>query len=161
MGSLYYPQQPVAFQTNKHDVIAQSYNHTLIAYENYKSTTPGKCAALQLYRRGGIGDMGMITTTAAVTLQDLSPYQNTTAHVGLGEAASLYDYGTYANGHGMIATTLERSDLFNLSGVPINNSRVLAIRATFNDDQTPRTCTTYLKYVRLARVFMNNVEVEQ
>jgi hypothetical protein len=36
----------------------------------------------------------------------------------------------------------------------------LAIRADFIG-ATDRTCTSYLKYVRLARVFMNNVEVEQ
>jgi hypothetical protein len=60
---------------------------------------------------------------------------------------------------------LERSDLFNLSGVPINNSRVLSARVEYDQSivGTPRgrDVTVFLKYVRLARVFLNNVEVEQ
>lgn len=60
----------------------------------------------------------------------------------------------------VLAVTLERSSLFNLSGVPINNSRVLSFQANF-DDADDRTITIFLKYVKLARVFLNNVEVEQ
>jgi hypothetical protein len=68
--------------------------------------------------------------------------------------------GTFANGRSTICCLLERSDLFNLTGVPINNSRVLSAQATFSTTAT-RTATVFLKYVRLARVFLNNVEVEQ
>lgn len=68
--------------------------------------------------------------------------------------------GTFANGRSTITCLLERSDLFNLTGVPINNSRVLSLRADFATGQN-RICTIFLKYVRLARVFLNNVEVEQ
>lgn len=68
--------------------------------------------------------------------------------------------GTFANGRSTICCLLERSDLFNLTGVPINNSRVLAAHVHFKDSKD-RVCTIFLKYVRLARVFLNNVEVEQ
>lgn len=68
--------------------------------------------------------------------------------------------GSYISGRSTICCLLERSDLFNLTGVPINNSRVLSVRV-----ETPsakdRILTIFLKYVRLARVFLNNVEVEQ
>ena len=73
---------------------------------------------------------------------------------------SPYQYGTYAEGNSGIAVTLERSDLFNLSGVPINNARVLAVRANYTNAED-RHFTTFLKFVRLARIFLNNVEVEQ
>jgi hypothetical protein len=68
--------------------------------------------------------------------------------------------GTFANGRSTICCLLERSDLFNLTGVPINNSRVLSAQATYGS-AADRTATVFLKYVRLARVFLNNVEVEQ
>ena len=63
-----------------------------------------------------------------------------------------------------LLVSLERSSLFALSGVPINNSRVLALQylgdaANAANVQTLVTC--YLKYVKLARVFLLNIEVEQ
>ena len=93
-----------------------------------------------------------------------------------------------------IGVNLERTTLFNLAGVPVNNSRVLALRgllhpasheptgyrgpdgsgATTNwyvgfnkndgyvsDSVQSRSFTIYLKYVKLCRIFLNNVEVEQ
>ena len=112
-------------------------------------------------------------------------------------------YGSYPGNHSIIPVNLERSTLFNLSGVPINNSRVLALnlemsirdkfgvvqRQTFTKSPTidgthlVGTITTvnpmqteyfpyppsnqfdhkidiFLQYVKLARVFLNNVEIE-
>ena len=69
--------------------------------------------------------------------------------------------GTFSNGRTSISCLLERSDLFNLTGVPINNSRVLSAQAQYSISDDARTATIFLKYVRLARVFLNNVEVEQ
>ena len=74
--------------------------------------------------------------------------------------------------------------MFNLAGVPVNNSRVLALRANLSPysfeptmentntnvamsngsvQQTvkQRNFTVYLKYVKLARIFLNNIEIEQ
>lgn len=68
--------------------------------------------------------------------------------------------GSFANGRSTICCLLERSDLFNLTGVPINNARVLSAQGTYGTGAN-RTTTVFLKYVRLARVFLNNVEVEQ
>jgi hypothetical protein len=85
-------------------------------------------------------------------------------------------YSEFCRNFGLVACSLERSSLFNLSGVPINNSRILAIQMQFlNRTKTKgvaggmaevtvpkdRTVDTFLKYVKLARVFLNNVEVEQ
>jgi hypothetical protein len=82
--------------------------------------------------------------------------------------------GSYTNDQHMISVTLERSTMFNLAGVPVNNSRVLALRGTISPDSgdfktdgtgpnpaVVRQLDIYLKYVKLARVFLNNVEVEQ
>lgn len=62
------------------------------------------------------------------------------------------------------AVCLERSTLFNLSGMPINNSRVLALNmdsAGANGATQQTNITLFLKYVKLARVFLLNIEVEQ
>ena len=113
--------------------------------------------------------------------------------------------GTYARDQHVLGVSLERSTLFNLAGVPVNNSRVLALRMRLwqpsngenfeilsyrcdragddsnqtgaviyvgrSDEATGgvvgqkhhrgRRCMIYLKFVKLARVFLNNVEVEQ
>lgn len=69
-------------------------------------------------------------------------------------------------GHGIIAQTLERSGIFEMSGYPINNSRVLVLHAAFdgaNTDDTAnqtRNIDIFLKYIKIARVFMQMVEVE-
>lgn len=111
------------------------------------------------------------------------------------------DWSHYNGNHSIIPVNLERSTLFNMSGVPINNSRVLGLEMIIKprilgniitcDSQTntlaslptntpvsfstsnvvgvqyplggvfQHKCDVYLQYVRLARVFMNNVEIEQ
>ena len=106
------------------------------------------------------------------------------------------DYGQYYGNHAIIPCNLERSTLFNLSGVPINNSRILGLDISVRtrvfgeiytrvagagitaNDVTPKLkyyppeksgsnsqfthrCDVFLQYIKLARVFMNNVEIEQ
>ena len=196
LGSLYYPQQPIKAATTTHgyDICAESYKHALIAHDKYKGNN-GKSAALGLFKNGDYGGNASKITRGSY-LQDLnepvtgdSPYSGFVPEypeatglpgiagvqwqnkVGIGERVdAVAEFGTFANGNSCLAVTLERSDLFNLSGVPINNSRVLAIRAHYTtaaiggqvqQDTIAKTVTSFLKYVRLARVFMNNVEVEQ
>jgi hypothetical protein len=100
------------------------------------------------------------------------------------------DYGHYYGNHSIIPCNLERSTLFNLSGVPINNSRILGLdlnvrprlfgqinyksgaNQVYEDRYYPyvtiptapkfsHRCDVFLQYIKLARVFMNNVEIEQ
>ena len=93
----------------------------------------------------------------------------------------------YKKGYGAIACNLERTSLFNYSGIPINNSRILALMATTKSNAAWEPAgvldkisdfslvgnversqwgfpfgqvNIYLKYVKLARVFLNNVEIE-
>lgn len=60
----------------------------------------------------------------------------------------------------LLACCMERSALFNLSGIPINNSRILLLRATTRSTE-PKDVTIFLQYVKLARIFLNNCEVEE
>lgn len=164
LGSLYFPQQPVisadvgtAIEDQTATAIPESYKHALIAWNSYKggavpcSAVPLRWTNNYLEERGEGG--------ALVTTTEYTQAQNSQNGI---PASNNGQWGTYAHGLSTIAHTLERTDLFNLSGVPINNSRVLSFRASYKATSTvPRTITVWLKYVRLARVFMNNVEVEQ
>jgi hypothetical protein len=88
----------------------------------------------------------------------------------------------YAGNHSIIPVNLERSTMFNLSGVPINNIRVLGLTLNlspqllgqvYDEKDTPinvmypagskynHEVIITLQYIKLARVFLNNVEIEQ
>ena len=171
LGSLYFPHQPVKAE-NTILALPQTYAYTADAH--------GKLA-------GG--------PRCAVKFDDyLTPYQNdyvnpsqtVNQHTGLINSSrndpvfvnhNFIDtaegavYLNYFLTNAPISVSLERSTLFNLAGIPINNSRVLSFHGEFENTTvtpgllTPRygtlTFDCYLQYVRLARVFLNNVEVEQ
>lgn len=163
LGSLYFPQQPVAGNASNVSLKARqcavsAYAHLLEATDKYHDNAP------MFNTFSGI--------PAGSTLEGNSYYQ---------KASKLaFMDGEFGDGFGFngqqttIGVTLERSTMFNLAGVPVNNSRVLALRAKLNSDITETRPTVgtlsengksqldiFLKYVKLARVFLNNVEVEQ
>jgi hypothetical protein len=167
LGSLYFPQQPVLAGTENIGVDAQtanilpeSYKHALIAFGGYKNG--GKTCATPYRDTANHLESNFANKTTVFPIASATPWEQV-AVVNTGTPGSLNgQWGTYAHGMSVIGCLLERSDLFNLSGVPINNSRVLSFRAQYNSPSTQvRTLTVFLKYVRLARVFLNNVEVEQ
>jgi hypothetical protein len=173
LGSLYFPQQPIkTVGDNAFLIAAESYKHALIAHDKYKGNN-NKAAALGLYKNGDgqIGSASRIVASALALDLEADATGDTPYSVGLGvdvinigeRQVDSTEHGTFSRGNACLAVTLERSDLFNLSGVPINNSRVLSIRAEYTSvgAAMDKTVTSYLKYVRLARVFLNNVEVEQ
>lgn len=67
--------------------------------------------------------------------------------------------GVATGGMGVMYTDLERSSVQRLTGIPINNSRVAEVRleGTVNG----QIIDVWLHYVRLLRVFLQNVEVEE
>lgn len=163
LGSLYFPQQPVSGGGGNDNVVTarrcsvSSYAHLLEAVDKFHDNA----AVFNSFR-------GMVAGGGENTYY--------TRHVN-----DVIAEGDRGEGHGFngsqttIAVTLERSTMFNLAGVPVNNSRVLALRAKLTPDNTEyrtnypgiqseilkRSLDIFLKYVKLARVFLNNVEVEQ
>lgn len=100
--------------------------------------------------------------------------------------ASASTWIDFITNHNVIWTDLERSNVQNLTGIPVNNSRVIELAATFGEQagvitytgayqavphvdgsvvgspaSTNASLSLYLHYVRLVRVFLNNVEVEE
>lgn len=67
----------------------------------------------------------------------------------------------FRDGAYIMSTTFERSTALDLAGIPLSNSRVLALNATFADSATTaKTSYLFLEYITLARVFISNCTVE-
>ena len=172
LGSLYFPQQPVAGTTNTKCAV-EAFAHTLEACDKFHGE------ARQPYLTFN-GDYKTDEVTAAIMSDKKA--QPGSARPGYYQALDYMQPGSYIHDAHVLAVNLERSTMFNLAGVPVNNSRVLSLRATLDvtgssgeiqEDLASLTTSTamvgypnrqldvFLKYVKLARVFLNNVEVEQ
>ena len=129
LGSLYFPQQPI------------------------KSRTPAAAGSCPEAYAHALDCFDKLQPNSRPPLCRL--YADTTSGLG----TLMYERKAFTSGASTIGVTLERSSLFQLSGIPINNSRVLSFQGTFANSRN-RNVTIFLKYVKLARVFLNNVEVE-
>lgn len=161
LGSLYFPQQKVA-ATGAYDMASLAYAYTLDAFDRFSGAV-----SCMLPLTGKKRDKQKIGLTRMLTLQNWTQIPGA-APPDLLSQERLYVLGkpgSFQGGGEVISVSLERSSLFNLSGIPINNSRVLAIRGQYSSVPTwycqGHTLNIYLKYVKLARIFLNNVEVEQ
>jgi hypothetical protein len=168
LGSLYFPHQPI----KGHDVIEilpQTYTYTADAWGKIAGAprcevTLDQYTSFHHKRYKNPTQVYDAVANDMIDSFDVSWINSETA----GKVKLLYDkYACCAP----IAVSLERSTLFNLSGIPINNSRVLSFHGEY-DSATgtdlpnapaygPVVFDCFLQYVRLARVFLNNVEVEQ
>ena len=73
--------------------------------------------------------------------------------VGIGE----YIVG----GKFLIGHPLETDDRLNLSGIPLNNSSVLELRAEFaNPDNEFRSCELIIEFISVARTFINKTTLK-
>lgn len=170
LGSLYFPHQPIK-GNDVLEILPQTYTYTADAWG--KIAGAPRCeVTLDQYT-------SFYHKSVKNPTQYLDPVVDAndlieSSHASLmnpalaGTFKLLFDKFTCC---APIAVSLERSTLFNLSGIPINNSRVLSFHgeydsATGNDlpiapTYGPVVFDVFLQYVRLARVFLNNVEVEQ
>lgn len=161
LGSLYFPQQRVESKGSSDPINVQSnmytltYNYAMDAWDRLHPKAAPTLVSLfgNLMPLGGAFDL----------YETEQPSETRYDGNWLIASSNFGQTGSFSNGLQCVATTLERSTMFDLSGIPINNSRVLAIRGSFTLPSTVATVTQYvfLKYVRLARVFLINAEVEQ
>jgi len=176
LGSLYFPQQPVKGATPKETAV-EAYAHCLEAFNKFHCDGKQPMNVFRNHSHSGsiIRDMALFGKN--------SPAGRTLTVPGHSYADHFAEEGTWWHDSHVIAVNLERSSLFNLAGVPLNNSRVLAFDCRLSketqeitkvnpqdhsapmpmgtDDPIKRTVDVYVKYVKLARVFLNNCEVEQ
>lgn len=170
LGSLYFPQQPVTGDTTEH-CAAEAYAHALEACDKYHGESRQPYLTFN-------GDF--VTDEVTSTIQGATATQTGTARPGYYQAIPFAEPGSFIHDQHVLAVNLERSSMFNLAGVPVNNSRVLSLRARLDTVNASgeiqsgtataadalvghpnRQLDVFLKYVKLARVFLNNVEVEQ
>ena len=161
LGSLYFPQQKIIAKT-AFDMGTLAYSHTLDAFDRFAGTVS---CMLKLSKGSGGKDKSALTRTQKSANWAMVPGAAPPDLLSQERLYILGQPGTFQGGGEVIAVSLERSSLFNLSGIPINNSRVLALRGNFSSVPTSycnsHTLHIFLKYVKLARIFLNNVEVEQ
>jgi len=75
---------------------------------------------------------------------------------------SSVSFDDYKGFYGVIATNLERSNILALSGLPINNSMTLSLDARYGSPVTNgRQLTLFLEHVVVAKVFVNNVSIQE
>lgn len=137
LGSLYFPQQPIRAERAENLLKEVAFMNM----ETHGCLVPSSGAPY--------------TLTKPVNFKPLTPGQNIDF-----DAKTEAQPGNKSVESYTIACNLERSSLFNLSGIPINNSRILSFRSK-STNVSYTAIDTYLIYVKLARVFLNNVEIEQ
>ena len=165
LGSLYFPNQKI--EDNNADADIRRDNVKCLAYNLLLDTAnryAPKAAPTAISLRGKLGDV------RSVQYHPVGQHGEHGPSAYLAPRSRFGKWGSYVNGGTTIGTTLERSSAFDLSGVPTNNSRTLAVRGNVGfalpNDATLRanfraTLVAVLQYVRVARVFLLNVEVEQ
>lgn len=190
LGSLYFPHQPIAAKAGKsltpegnpanNDLMFESYFMLLDSMDKIQGT---KCAPyLTLRGREPYNrtSNGLLTYSEQTVQSAFDPAKPDFGEDFVDTSSTLYDisysgkFGSYMADQTTFGVTLERSTMFNLAGVPVNNSRVLVFHAEmvpttkeFDTSFTPagtngqREVVVWLKYVKLARVWLNNLEVEQ
>lgn len=163
LGSLYFPQQKVEGRNTvdalRWDaVLTAMYAYTQDAFDRYHP----KAAPTMATMRGTGIDFNKIYLHPTEVHAEHSPSTYLAPYSAYGK------WGSFVHGGTTVATTLERSSLFDLSGIPINNSRVLALigdvdmtAAAAANPSLRAQLYIFLKYVRLARIFLVNCEVEQ
>jgi hypothetical protein len=72
-------------------------------------------------------------------------------------SVSLSDFTT--GGYGLMAVSLEKDTSLGLSGLPINNSRLLELNATFTAVAATRELLVFLEYCAVSRAYIDNVAV--
>jgi hypothetical protein len=167
LGSLYFPQQRVEFKgvsagTNsaKDQMFSQTYAFALDAWDRLHPKAAPTIMSFKGDAPQYLNHLELLPIPIPYELRD-DRYLIVPSNFG--------QYGSFCNGSQCVAVTLERSTMFDLSGIPINNSRVLALRGQWDFPTSPvipglpnnATQFIFLKYVRLARIFLINAEVEQ
>jgi hypothetical protein len=149
-GNLYFPQQTVRNNASAGlDNIVEKSMFLYTLSMNSKTETPldnGRLTLRDWTAPSGVG----------VALDENS--NGPPADNGIG------NFGTWPKdlpgGMAIIPLSLERSSVQDVSGIPLNNSRVLSLSAKFGDGDA-REVKIFMQYLKVARVFMDNTELEE
>ena len=131
VGALYFPQQGIIHSNTSRNNV-ELYHHTM----------------------RGLGKWKTPQAPPGVSLTDYEGFKSYQNDIETTEKSNQSLCCVY--------TDLERSNTQKLTGIPINNSRVAEIFIDRkNTPMVDARLNSYLHYVRLLRVFLQNVEVEE
>jgi len=163
LGERYYPDTPFLFTRP----VLESYTHVLNAYQRFSGHT--KRASLPLLR-----DNSLDGISDAVMRGDQSSGESL-LYPGI-MASTVGHLGSYFKDSHVLGLDITRDDNNGISGRPINNvepltlsfsARSFSFELLYNSLDTLVTGTVlrrmdvFLEYVKLVRVFTDNVEVEK
>ena len=75
---------------------------------------------------------------------------------------SSVSFTDYKQFYGVVTTNLERSNILALSGLPINNSMTLSLDARYSSAVVSgRQLTLFLEHVVVAKIFVNNISINE
>lgn len=141
-GNLYFPQQAVTQEgasaaTTSRDVAKETLHHMMQYAGKLENPINEPGLSYDDYINGGLD-----SDTFAVNETDST---------------------SYAGGMALIPVNLERSSVQDVSGLPLNNSRVLCLDIKFDDSTVydSKEIRVFLQYLKVARVFMDNTEMEE
>lgn len=112
------------------------------------------------YRLGGLYFPHQAVTGASDGLESYMISQQTfdkAKHHYAENSVSLTDFIT--NGYGLLTASLEKDQSLNLSGLPINNSRVLELQATLASYSASIEAVVFLEYTAVARAWLDNTQL--
>jgi hypothetical protein len=144
LGSLYFPHQPIVSKGATLGSLQEMYWHTQHGFGKIKTPSAPSAVYATKYEFGAAPVIKPVIDTLL--------------------------YPTFRQGMAAVYTDLERSTTQRLTGIPVNNSRVAEIQLVdvFPDTSAETdlkvsgwTVDVWLHYVRLARVFLQNVEIEE
>lgn len=68
-------------------------------------------------------------------------------------------YSIFESTNGELSASLERDQKLNISGLPLNNSRVLELDSKLNTYSVPLESVSFLQYIAVARSYLDNCVV--
>lgn len=120
---------------------------------NYVTELQYRCGSLY-FPQASIRTIGNTNQPSAMDL-----YQMTVQSFGW--SGSMATFARFLTDSSVFAVNLERSTVMELAGIPLSNSRMLNLNASWNAvPSTPLKYNLFLKHAVLIRVFANSISVE-
>lgn len=155
--------QAINVQIRKAVSMAKRVHTFLVVQGNLSDVTKDSQASTPLitqqwgYRLGGLHFPNQKISSDIQSLETYQIAQNTwekceNAPPGLG-------WPIFQVSQGELSASLERDTSLNVSGLPLNNSRVLELDATLSTYTEPLEAVSFLEYVCVARAYLDNTVV--
>lgn len=155
-GNLYFPNQFATTKTSLGspiDLCKETFSQTMRLFEKHDELWWEPSQSAERWCHTTVSQ-SIPTGFPVVVGRDISePHQSQ-------EYPYVFDASDQNVSFAMLPCDLERSEVQDLSGIPLNNSRVLALEA---EVRTPGNYTflLFMQHLKVARIFVDNSEIEE